>query len=68
MLQVIKSKGIQPKIVYKNFLYRLRRSGMTSGGETYYFHCDKGRRRDQLNPKKKITVRVFESALLYIVD
>ena len=59
VIQLVQSKGFQPKIMYKNFVYRLRRSGMTSAGETFYFHCDKGRRRDQLNPKKKITVSTF---------
>lgn len=57
-LQLVPSKGIQPKIVYNNFVYRLRRSGMTSAGETYYFHCDKGRKRDPTNTKKKITVSI----------
>ena len=58
VLQLIKSKGLQPKIAYDGFVYRLRRSGMTASGETYYFHCDKGRRRAADNPRKKVTVRL----------
>ena len=63
-LQVVQTKGIQPKLMFENFIYRLRRSGMTSSGETFYFHCEKGRKRDPIDSRKKITVcRVYLHAM-----